>query len=141
MAKRQPFGLPHVALIARRLDQRFDGSRRARGCHGKRDQLKMFVRLTCAGNRSAVVEAHNVPPANVDDLSAVPGTVEGSINLSWTAPGDDGTSGTASHYIVKYSQSAIDAGSFNAATSAANPPTPVVGGATQNMVLSGLTPG
>lgn len=86
-------------------------------------------------------EIDSIPPADVDDLSAVPGTAEGSINLSWVAPGDDGANGTASHYIVKYSQSPFDAGSFDAATSAANPPTPVVGGANQNMVLSGLTPG
>jgi fibronectin type 3 domain-containing protein len=34
-----------------------------------------------------------VPPAAVTQLSAAPGTTEGKIDLSWVAPGDDGTAG------------------------------------------------
>ncbi|MBN2406411.1 MAG: gliding motility-associated C-terminal domain-containing protein [Elusimicrobia bacterium] len=40
-------------------------------------------------------------PSAIDDLSGLPGTDEGTITLSWTAPGDNGTSGTASYYVIK----------------------------------------
>jgi gliding motility-associated-like protein len=43
------------------------------------------------------------PPADITDLTAVPGPVDGSIQLSWTEPGASGFIGTASSYIVRVS--------------------------------------
>lgn len=41
-------------------------------------------------------------PSAVLDLSCIPGPNGGSISLSFTAPGDDGSVGRASHYLIKY---------------------------------------
>ena len=47
------------------------------------------------------------------------GTVTGSsIQLSWTAPGDDGATGTATTYDVRYSTATINAGNWASATQA-----------------------
>jgi flagellar hook assembly protein FlgD len=65
--------------------------------------------------------ASNAPPGDVtapgtvNDLAAVPGEFPGEIRLTWTAPGDDGNTGTASSYTIKVSHSAINAGNFAAA--------------------------
>ncbi|MFH1958338.1 MAG: lamin tail domain-containing protein [bacterium] len=44
-----------------------------------------------------------VAPSAISDLTALPGSNTGEINLAWTAPGDDGTTGTASQYEIKCS--------------------------------------
>ncbi len=50
-------------------------------------------------------------PAAVTDLAT--GTVTtSSVDLSWTAPGDDGATGTATTYDVRYSTSTITAGNW-----------------------------
>jgi hypothetical protein len=45
------------------------------------------------------------PPAAVTNLSADTGLYEGEVKLTWTAPGDDGTTGeiTGGQYEIKYS--------------------------------------
>lgn len=42
-------------------------------------------------------------PAVITDLAAAPGSYGGSLLLGWTAPGNDGNIGTASHYQVRCS--------------------------------------
>jgi len=61
-----------------------------------------------------------------------------SATLSWTAPGDDGTTGTAAQYEVRLSTSPIDAANFASATLVANPPAPLAAGTPQSMFLTGL---
>ncbi len=81
------------------------------------------------------------PPGKIDNLDAATGSGEGRINLSWTASGDDGSSGTASFYSIKYSTSTISSANFDAITdSMLNPPTPAVTGTPQTTVLTNLTP-
>jgi hypothetical protein len=56
----------------------------------------------------------NTPPAAVNDL-----TLSGrctSLDVQWTAPGDDGTSGTAHHYDLRMSTSNITNANFSSAT-------------------------
>ena len=52
--------------------------------------------------------------------------------VSWTAPGDDGTTGTAAAYDLRYSTNPIDAGNFAAAT-ALTAPAPATAGTTQSV--------
>lgn len=99
-----------------------------------------------------------MPPAQINNLAAVTGDNRGTINLSWTAPGEDGAANTAQLYIVRYSPNVIadDAG-FDAAevkyndksftyaldsnvyeTITWNPSAP---GAAQSYALGSLTPG
>ncbi len=46
-------------------------------------------------------------PAAVSGLTASQGGGAGEVDLTWNAPGDDGTSGTAKLYQIKYSTSPI----------------------------------
>src|SRR5688572_14314573 len=69
-------------------------------------------------------------------LSAATGT---SVLLTWNAPGDDGSTGTAASYDVRYSTSAITDANFASATQATGEPTPVLAGTTQTFTVSGLT--
>jgi len=82
------------------------------------------------------------PPAAITDLTASIGSTAGTVNLRWTAPGDDGNIGTASSYIVRYADSAIGSElGWAAATDVDGEPTPQVAGSSESMTVSGLTPG
>lgn len=63
-----------------------------------------------------------------------------SITLTWTAPGDDGSFGTASQYDIRYSLSPITDQNWDAATVASNPPVPQPAGSVENFVVDGLLP-
>jgi len=45
----------------------------------------------------------SVAPSAISDLSAAPGPSGGMVSLYWTAPGNDGNVGEASHYLIRYS--------------------------------------
>jgi len=79
------------------------------------------------------------PPANVTDL-AVGETTTNSINLTWTAPGDDGNSGTASEYDIRYSTSQINESSWASANQCADEPPPQVAGSPETFTVTGLSP-
>ncbi|MDD5342579.1 MAG: fibronectin type III domain-containing protein [Patescibacteria group bacterium] len=76
-------------------------------------------------------------PAAVSNLAATNATGS-SIDLSWTAPGDDVNSGTASLYDVRYSTSNITGGNWSSATQATGEPTPSIAGSTESITVSGL---
>jgi uncharacterized repeat protein (TIGR01451 family) len=83
------------------------------------------------------------PPAAIADLAAKRGILPGTVKLTWTAPGDDGMIGTATSYLVRYSSNAItDENTWNAATVITSGiPMPLVGGSSQSMIVTDLTPG
>lgn len=78
-----------------------------------------------------------VPPAAIADLSvtSVTGT---SIAARWTAPGDDGNTGTATRYEIRYSTSVITSSNWSSATLASGAPTPAAAGTSQTYTLNGL---
>ena len=76
-------------------------------------------------------------PAAVADLS-VTGSTSSSLALRWTAPGDDGTTGTASSYDIRYSTSPITTGNWASATQATSEPNPMSAGTVQTFTLNGL---
>ncbi|SYZ73061.1 hypothetical protein TRIP_C21176 [Candidatus Zixiibacteriota bacterium] len=82
-----------------------------------------------------------VPPGKINDLGAIPGSGLGEATLSWTAPGDDGYSGTAQSYIIKFDTLPIADASWPALAAYANPPAPLPAGQHQTCSVSGLTPG
>jgi len=83
-----------------------------------------------------------IPPAAIADLSAVASLQPGIINLSWTAPGDDGLIGTSTEYIIRYATSSgIIAASWDLAIDVANEPIPALAGTAENLSVSGLTAG
>jgi len=82
------------------------------------------------------------PPATITDLAASTGTGAGEVDLTWTAPGDDGDTGTAMTYTVRYADSAIVSPfGWVMATDVSGEPTPQAAGSYESMTVSGLTPG
>jgi hypothetical protein len=83
-----------------------------------------------------------IAPETIDDLVATPGAVHGSVNLVWTAPGDDGATGTAYEYDVRLSTSAITNDvEFAAATGFAMQTKPKAAGLAEACTITGLTGG
>lgn len=81
------------------------------------------------------------PPAAINDLSAVTGENNGEIDLTWTAPGDDGLSGTALYYDICYSVDPLDESNWASAVSYSDAPLPQDAGTPQSVTLSSLVPG
>lgn len=44
----------------------------------------------------------NTPPAAITDLAGKPGAAAGSVELAWTAPGNDGNIGYVDHFVIRY---------------------------------------
>ncbi|KKS37653.1 MAG: hypothetical protein UV01_C0009G0061, partial [Parcubacteria group bacterium GW2011_GWA2_42_14] len=80
-------------------------------------------------------------PGIISNLSANNPT-SNSVTLSWTATGDDGTTGTAYSYSVKYSTAPITTESAwqTAYYVTSGVPVPYPAGTSQTMVVSGLSP-
>jgi len=83
-----------------------------------------------------------IPPAVITDLAATQGA---QVRLTWTAPGEDGHTGTVTKYRIYYASNSFNAStdpgvslmSINAVT--ANPPF-VPGGQTETRNVTGLVP-
>ena len=78
------------------------------------------------------------PPNAITDL-AVTATTGNSITVRWTAPGDDGTTGTATSYDIRYSTSSITSGNWASATTVTGEPAPAAPGTQQTFTITGLT--
>jgi hypothetical protein len=78
-------------------------------------------------------------PASVTDL-AITGTTGTSASIRWTAPGDDGATGTAASYDIRYSNTAITTANWGAATQVSGEPAPAVAGTQQTFTIGSLTP-
>ena len=91
-----------------------------------------------SGTTSAPVPDTTAPGAITDFSSSNP--TSNSITLSWTAPGDDGNTGTASQYDIRYSTNNITEANWSFATQVSDELTPQVAGTSQSMIVSGLSP-
>ena len=60
------------------------------------------------------------------------------IDVTWTAPGDDGNVGTANQYDIRYSESPITVSNWDQATTVAGEPSPQVAGSTETYTIAGL---
>ena len=80
-----------------------------------------------------------IAPAAVADL-AVSANGMSLLTLSWTATGDDGNTGTASFYDVRYSTSPISNENWGSATQATGEPAPQSSGSTETFTVYGLDP-
>jgi hypothetical protein len=81
-----------------------------------------------------------IPPMPVTPLAAYPVNAI-SVELTWTAPGDDWNVGTAAGYDVRYSRSPLTEESWAAATQVSGEPGPQPAGSAQNLALMGLSCG
>jgi hypothetical protein len=80
-----------------------------------------------------------IPPSPVANLTTGNPT-GGTVVLNWTSVGDNGNSGTASVYDIRYSNVSINEGNWASATQCSNEPTPLVAGSTQSYTVQGLSP-
>jgi len=88
----------------------------------------------------AVQPIDNTPPAVVTDLTTGNPT-SNSIDLSWTAPGDDGDIDTASEYDIRYSNVAITTEiEWEAAIQCTDEPPPSPAGTGESFTVTGLSP-
>ncbi|OGS20979.1 MAG: hypothetical protein A3J83_05965 [Elusimicrobia bacterium RIFOXYA2_FULL_40_6] len=81
-------------------------------------------------------------PVNVRDYTAVPGTNPGTVNLTWTTPGDDGTGNdliAGSRFAIQYNTVEATAWSYSSANLVLS--TAVTAGITANYTITGLTRG
>ncbi|MFA6028723.1 MAG: hypothetical protein WC969_02585 [Elusimicrobiota bacterium] len=105
-----------------------------------------IIDVNARGGAAQQARVPVVGVAGVTDLSAVPGTANGSIDLVWSAPGRVGTL-EPSRYELRVSTSAQipDDAAFQTARpltafSSSTPPVPGVPGARPVFTVSGLTP-
>jgi chitodextrinase len=80
------------------------------------------------------------PPAAVTDLAAA-GATTASVTLAWTAPGDDGSTGTAAAYDIRYATSPIDESSWAYAFQAGGESAPGPAGTPETFAVTSLAPG
>jgi len=98
-----------------------------------------------AGNYSPIytvrVITDNISPNNINDL-AVKLTTENTVTLTWSAPGNDGSTGRASQYDIRYSSTSTDCSGFNfdTATKVEKIPSPQEYGKTETLEVLGLNP-
>ena len=93
----------------------------------------------CGDNDDGGTVPDTTPPAAVSDLSIALVT-HTSVILAWEAPGDDGTTGRASAYDIRWSVEPITAGDWAGATQAADPSRPRLAGSSEAFIIEGLTP-
>ncbi len=91
-----------------------------------------------SGVQISAAPQDGIAPGQITTLSAT-SLNSSSIRLNWTAVGDDGNSGTASSYDIRYSTSLINASNWSAATQVSGEPAPRVSGTAEIMTISGLS--
>jgi subtilisin family serine protease len=135
---------PHVSGVAALIWGRFPGMTMGQVkalIMSSVDPVPSLAGKCVTGGRlnafTCIAEPDSIPPAAVDDLAATNAT-SSTVDLDWTATGDDGYTGTASYYDVRYSTSPIDEMNFFDATGAAGVPDPGPSGTPESMTVHGL---
>jgi hypothetical protein len=103
------------------------------------DEVPNWSELSNVIQVSTMLGDDAMAPATIISLggSAVTAT---SVILSWTAPGDDGSAGTAAEYDLRFSHLAITDGNWSSATAVSGEPSPALAGTTQTLAVSNLQP-
>lgn len=85
-----------------------------------------------AGHTQTVVATADdtTPPGQVTTLNAL-WQGDGSVALTWIAPGDSIRVGTAASYEIRYASVPINSFTWSSATGLPNPPIPILGGQIQ----------
>ena len=80
------------------------------------------------------------PPAGINDLAAVTGTENWTVELTWTAPGDDGGEAVTA-YDIRFSEEALDAANVTSAAQYRVNSEPATPGGTETLTVSLPQPG
>ena len=100
--------------------------------------LILLVAVSC-GDSETGPEVDTVPPSDTADLRFVEAT-SSSVALRWTAPGDDGSTGTAAKYDLRYGLFPINDANWDSpgVHQVTGEPTPSPGGSQEETVVGGL---
>ncbi|MDZ4804127.1 MAG: putative glycoside hydrolase, partial [Candidatus Eisenbacteria bacterium] len=77
------------------------------------------------------------PPANISDLQVI-AVGPTWVTLQWTAPGDDGSTGLATSYDLRFSPNPMTPQNFTSTNFVSNEPGPQSAGTVQTMTISGF---
>ena len=106
------------------------------------DPIPALAGITTTGGRlnaRNALEQDDVPPALVGNLVVLFSGARSAM-LQWSATGDDGMTGTATAYDIRYSIAPIDETNFDLAPRVPNPPKPGTPGTTHTFKAVGLSP-
>lgn len=136
---------PHVAGVAALIKARYPGATAAQikaRLIGGADRLPGLLGLVSTGrlNAAAALVSDSTPPAAPAGFS-ITARGETTLQLSWTAPGDDGNAGTAILYEMRYDTAPLTAGNPGRLASRSHLPSPLPAGTQQSCLLPGLQPG
>jgi formylglycine-generating enzyme required for sulfatase activity len=102
--------------------------------------LALAMATLGCGSSETTSPQDTTAPGAVTDLAVSSVTTTTAV-LTWTAPGDDGLTGTASTYDVRYAIGEATAFQWNSATQATSEPAPKVDGSHETFTVTGLTAG
>ena len=105
---------------------------------GRRTRSRTGADLQRAERDDPTSSGRTTPPAAVTNLAV--GTRTQTSLLTWTAVGDDGSTGTATTYDLRYSTSPITAANFGSATPVTGEPAPKTAGQAETLTVTGLDP-
>ncbi|MCF7912506.1 MAG: fibronectin type III domain-containing protein [Candidatus Cloacimonetes bacterium] len=90
-----------------------------------------------------IMEIDVTPPAAITNLSVNDGqsSYNNRITINWTAPGDDGNTGTCDSYEIRYRTSPITLNNWDSSSSFNSPPDPGSAGSNESCVVTGLSSG
>jgi hypothetical protein len=77
-----------------------------------------------------------ITPSTVNDLASKTGEGQAMIDLSWSAPGDDGITGTTMYYIIKYNSVPVTDLNWDESYDISNEPVPLPYGAKESISVS-----
>lgn len=104
------------------------------------------VAMDIAGNENVLtytgcsINEDITAPSAIADLSASPGSLDGGIDIMWTAPGDDGDSGTLTGtYKIEYSTDDLYVAWSTSTAQAAVSVSGITPSSQQSCTISGLT--
>jgi len=137
---------PHVAGAAALIKGRFPevGAIQMKGLLTDRvDVLDSLVdRVASQGRLNAllpITDPDQVAPDAIGDLTTTDPDAN-RIDLEWTATGDDGPTGTATRYEVRFATWPMTEETFDLAAQASDAPDPRPAGSWERMRVSGLAP-
>lgn len=96
------------------------------------------VEIATVTGASSSGSTDTLAPSAITDLIAS-STSATSIDVSWTAPGDDGNVGMATSYDVRYSTSLITAENWESAIQVTDEPTPTISGIIESTTVTELS--
>ena len=107
------------------------------------DHLPVLAGLMVSGGRAnaarAIADPDTIPPSPVTTLHVLD-TTSNTIQIEWTATGDDLGSGRAGGYEVRFATFPLTAENFGTGTLALLPPAPQPAGSTETMEVAHLAP-